>query len=403
MTHDQNKKATKRSESFMKQHMIAENIHYIGVDDKTLDLFESQYIVPNGVSYNSYVILDEKITVMDTVDARASQQWLSNLTAVLDGKKPDYLVISHLEPDHAGTIGELIAAYPDITLVGNAKTFSMLPNFFDLGATATLTVKEGDTLSLGQHTLQFLLTPMIHWPEVMMTYEQSSKILFSADAFGKFGTLDTQEDWSCEARRYYFNIVGKYGMQVQNLLKKAANLDIQTICPLHGPVLTEDLPFYLGKYQTWSSYQPEDKGVLVAYASIHGNTAKAAQQLAELLKELGEEKVAITDLAREDIAEAVEDAFRYDRLVLAASSYDASVFPPMEHFLLKLKAKNYQNRKVALVENGSWGPTAAKVMKSYLETMKNVEILEPVVTIRSTLQADSLEKLNALAEAVKNA
>jgi flavorubredoxin len=373
------------------------------VDDKTLDLFESQYIVPNGVSYNSYVILDEKITVMDTVDARASQQWLSNLTAVLDGKKPDYLVISHLEPDHAGTIGELIAAYPDITLVGNAKTFSMLPNFFDLGSTATLTVKEGDTLSLGQHTLQFLLTPMIHWPEVMMTYEQTSKILFSADAFGKFGTLDTQEDWSCEARRYYFNIVGKYGMQVQNLLKKAANLDIQTICPLHGPALTENLPFYLGKYQTWSSYQPEDKGVLVAYASIHGNTAKAARQLAELLKELGEEKVAITDLAREDIAEAVEDAFRYDRLVLAASSYDASVFTPMEHFLLKLKAKNYQNRKVALVENGSWGPTAAKVMKSYLETMKNVDILEPVVTIRSTLQADSLEKLSALAEAVKNA
>jgi flavorubredoxin len=387
----------------MKHHLIAEQIHYIGVDDATLDLFESQYQIPNGISYNSYVILDDKIAVMDTVDARASQQWLANLQEVLNGRQPDYLVISHMEPDHAGTIGQLIAAYPDITLVGNAKTFSMLPNFFQLGSTATLTVKEGDTLSLGAHTLQFVLTPMVHWPEVMMTYEQTSKILFSADAFGKFGTLDTQEDWTCEARRYYFNIVGKYGMQVQNVLKKVANLDIQIICPLHGPVLTEDLPFYIGKYQIWSSYQPEDKGVLVAYASIHGNTAKAAHQLADTLKALGEEIVAITDLTREDMAEAVEDAFRYDRLVLAASSYDASVFPPMEHFLLKLKAKGYQNRKVALVENGSWGPTAAKTMKGYLETMKNVEILEPVVTIRSTLQADSLEKLNALAEAVKNA
>jgi flavorubredoxin len=387
----------------MKHHLIAEQIHYIGADDATLDLFESQYQIPNGISYNSYVILDDKIAVMDTVDARASQQWLANLQEVLNGRQPDYLVISHMEPDHAGTIGQLIAAYPDITLVGNAKTFSMLPNFFQLGSTATLTVKEGDTLSLGAHTLQFVLTPMVHWPEVMMTYEQTSKILFSADAFGKFGTLDTQEDWTCEARRYYFNIVGKYGMQVQNVLKKVANLDIQIICPLHGPVLTEDLPFYIGKYQIWSSYQPEDKGVLVAYASIHGNTAKAAHQLADTLKALGEEKVAITDLTREDMAEAVEDAFRYDRLVLAASSYDASVFPPMEHFLLKLKAKGYQNRKVALVENGSWGPTAAKTMKGYLETMKNVEILEPVVTIRSTLQADSLEKLNALAEAVKNA
>jgi flavorubredoxin len=387
----------------MKHHLIAEQIHYIGVDDATLDLFESQYQIPNGISYNSYVILDDKIAVMDTVDARASQQWLANLQDVLNGRQPDYLVISHMEPDHAGTIGQLIAAYPDITLVGNAKTFSMLPNFFQLGSTTTLTVKEGDTLSLGAHTLQFVLTPMVHWPEVMMTYEQTSKILFSADAFGKFGTLDTQEDWTCEARRYYFNIVGKYGMQVQNVLKKVANLDIQIICPLHGPVLTKDLPFYIGKYQTWSSYQPEDKGVLVAYASIHGNTAKAAHQLADTLKALGEEIVAITDLTREDMAEAVEDAFRYDRLVLAASSYDASVFPPMEHFLLKLKAKGYQNRKVALVENGSWGPTAAKTMKGYLETMKNVEILEPVVTIRSTLQADSLEKLNALAEAVKNA
>jgi flavorubredoxin len=382
--------------------MIANGIQYIGVDDKELDLFESQYIVPHGMAYNSYVIFDEKIVVMDTVDARASTQWLENLRSALAGKTPDYLVISHMEPDHAGTIGELVDAYPNITLVGNGKTFSMLPNFFQLDGVNTLTVKEGDTLSLGQHTLQFLLAPMVHWPEVMVTYEQSTKTLFSADAFGKFGTLDTEEDWACEARRYYFNIVGKYGMQVQSLLKKVAALEVYTICPLHGPVLKEDLGFYIGKYQIWSSYQPEDKGVLVAYASIHGHTAQAAQQFAEDLRQMGVEHVATTDLTREDLAEAVEDAFRYDRLVLAASSYDAGVFPPMEHFLLKLKAKNFQNRTVALIENGSWGPTAAKTMKGYLEGMKNLTILEPVVTIRSALNEDSSAKLHQLAETVKN-
>ena len=387
----------------MEKLTITQDIKYIGVDDKTIDLFESQYIVPNGVSYNSYLILDEKITVMDTVDARASEEWFANLQSELAGKTPDYLVISHLEPDHAGTIGKLVAAYPDITLIGNAKTFSMLPNFFDLGDTKTLVVKEGDTVSLGKHTLQFFMAPMVHWPEVMVTYEQSSKILFSADGFGKFGALDTDEDWACEARRYYFNIVGKYGAPVQALLKKAATLDIQMICPLHGPILKENLGYYIDKYNTWSSYEPEDKGVLVAYASIHGNTAQAANQIADMLKELGEEKVAVTDLARDDMAEAIEDAFRYDRMIVAAATYDGGIFPPMEQFLLKLQEKSYQNRKVAMIENGSWGPLAAKKMKEYLDGMKNVEVLEQVVTIKSTVNADTKQQLHALAEAVKNA
>lgn len=381
---------------------ITEKIKYIGVDDKTLDLFESQYIIPNGVSYNSYVILDDKIAVMDTVDARASEEWFANLKKELDGKTPDYLVVSHLEPDHAGTIGKLVAAYPNITLVGNVKTFAMLPKFFDLGNTATLTVKEGDTLSLGQHTLQFFMAPMVHWPEVMVSYEQSSKILFSADGFGKFGALDVDEDWACEARRYYFNIVGKYGAPVQALLKKAAKLDIQMICPLHGPILKENLGYYIDKYNTWSSYQPEDKGVLVAYASIHGNTAKAARQIADMLKELGEEKVSVLDLSRDDMAEVIEDAFRYDRMIVAASSYDGGVFPPMEIFLLKLKAKAYQNRKVAIIENGSWAPCAAKKMKEYLAGMKNVQVQEQVVTIPSTVKADTEKQLRQLAETMRN-
>lgn len=387
----------------MSKPIITDAIKYIGVDDKTIDLFECQYVVPNGVSYNSYVILDEKIAVMDTADARASEEWFANLQAELAGKNPDYLVISHMEPDHAGTIGKLVAAYPDITLVGNAKTFNMVPNFFELGDTKTLVVKEKDELSLGAHTLQFFMAPMVHWPEVMVTYEQSSKILFSADGFGKFGALDTDEDWACEARRYYFNIVGKYGPQVQALLKKAATLDIQMICPLHGPILKENLGYYIGLYDTWSSYKPENRGVLVAYASIHGNTAKAAEQIADMLRQMGEEKVAVTDLARDDIAEAIEDAFRYDRLIVAASSYDASVFPPMELFLLKLKAKGYQNRKVAIIENGSWAPSAAKKMREYLETMKNVEILEPVITIKSAVKEETVAQLKVLAETVKNA
>jgi flavorubredoxin len=389
--------------TIMENNKITNDVEYIGVDDKDIDLFESQYIVPNGVSYNSYVIMDDKIAIMDTVDARKSEEWLDNLSGALAGKKPDYLVISHLEPDHAGTIGKVLEVYPDLTLVGNAKTFSMLPQFFDVGSQETVVVKEGETLSLGNHVLQFFMAPMVHWPEVMVTYDQTDKILFSADGFGKFGALDTDEDWACEARRYYFNIVGKYGAPVQTLLKKAATLDIQIICPLHGPILTEDLGYYIGKYNTWSSYEPEDKGVLVAYASIHGNTAAAAKELAKMLEDAGAEKVAVTDLCRDDIAEAIEDAFRYDRMVLAASSYDGGVFPAMELFLAELKSKAYQNRTVALVENGSWAPCAAKKMKEYLDTMKNVEVLENTVTIKSTLKEDSRQQLKDLATALSKA
>ena len=380
--------------------MIAENIKYIGVDDKDIDLFESQYVVPNGVSYNSYLISDDKTAVMDTVDARKGEKWLENLKNALDGKKPDYLVISHLEPDHSGTVIDFLEAYPDTTIVGNAKTFSMADNYFDLSKYNKLTVKEGETLELGSHTLQFFTAPMVHWPEVMVAYEQKEKVLFSADGFGKFGALDTDEDWACEARRYYFNIVGKYGASVQTLLKKAAKLDIKTICPLHGPILNENLEYYIGKYDIWSKYEPEDKGILVAYASIHGNTAEVSEKLADMLKELGEEKVAVTDLARDDMAEAIEDAFRYDRIVLAAASYDGGLFPPMETFLLKLKAKAYQNRKAALIENGSWAPSATKRMKEIVESMKNVQILDKTLTIKAKLKDEN--ELKSFAEAVKN-
>jgi flavorubredoxin len=387
----------------MKDVLITKDIKYIGVDDKKLDLFEGQYVIPNGISYNSYLILDEKIAIMDTVDAAASKEWLDNLKEALDGKKPDYLVISHLEPDHSGTIAMVIEEYPDITLVGNAKTFAMAPNFFDGSAQEKITVKEGDTLELGSHILQFIMAPMVHWPEVMVTYDQKDKVLFTADGFGKFGALDTDEDWACEARRYYFNIVGKYGAPVQMLLKKAAALDVQIICPLHGPALNENLEYYIDKYNTWSSYKPEDKGVLVAYASIHGNTQIAANKLADMLKEAGEEKVAVADLSRDDMAEVIEDAFRYDRIVLAAASYDGGVFPPMEELLLKLKNKAYQNRKAAIIENGSWAPSAARKMKDYLESMKDVEVIEPVVTITTTVKPETEEQLRKLAEAVKNA
>ncbi len=386
----------------MKNNIIADGIQYIGVNDKTIDLFESQYIVPNGVSYNAYCILDEKIAVLDTVDHRMSGEWLAQLDTALQGRQPDFLIISHLEPDHAGTIAELIAQYPQVTLVGNAKTFAMLPNFFALPDQPRITVAEGDTLSLGSHTLQFFMAPMVHWPEVMVTYEQKEKILFSADGFGKFGALDTEEPWDEEARRYYYNIVGKYGMPVQTLLKKAAALEISMICPLHGPILKENLGHYIEKYSTWSSYQPEEHGVLIAHASIHGNTAKAAEQLADKLIQAGE-TVAVTDLARDDMAEAVSNAFRYDRMVLAGASYDGGVFPPMEDFLLHLKAKAYQNRKVALIENGSWAPSAKRVMLSYLESMKNITILEPTITIRSTVQPETETKLQELAAAVQNA
>ncbi|MGN0558821.1 MAG: FprA family A-type flavoprotein [Acutalibacteraceae bacterium] len=385
----------------MKDVTISPNVLYVGCDDKTIDLFESQYVVPNGVSYNSYVIMDEKITVMDTVDKRATQQWLQNLEKALDGKAPSYLVVSHLEPDHAGNVQVLAEKYPQMRIVGNAKTFDMMKQFFDIDLSdRQITVKEGDTLSLGSHTLQFFMAPMVHWPEVMVAYERSEKILFSADGFGKFGALDTDEDWACEARRYYFNIVGKYGMQVQALLKKASTLDIRTICPLHGPILKEDLGYYINKYAVWSSYEPEDEGVLVAYASIHGNTKEAAIKLAEILEQKGAKKVAVTDLARDDMAEAVEDAFRYNKVICAASSYDGGVFPPMERFLLTLQHKNYQNRTMAIVENGSWAPSAGKCMKEIISSFKNVTLVEPVVTIKSTMKETDLEKLSELADAV---
>ena len=383
----------------MKDVTITDSILYVGVDDKTIDLFESQYEVPNGISYNSYVILDEKVALMDTVDGRATEEWLDNLDKALDGRGVDYLVVSHMEPDHAGNIKNLIDRYPDMQIVGNAKTFAMIPQFFDVDITErSVTVKEGDTLSLGKHTLQFFMAPMVHWPEVMVAYEQSEKILFSADGFGKFGALDTDEAWTCEARRYYFNIVGKYGTQVQALLKKAATLDIQMICPLHGPILKEDLGYYIGKYDIWSKYEPEDEGVFIAYASIHGNTAKAAKKLAEMLEEKGAKRVAIADLARDDMAEAVEDAFRHDKLVLASATYDGGLFPCMEDFLSHLKAKNFQKRTVGLMENGTWAPMAAKKMREYLEGMKEITICEPVVTIKSAMKEETLKVMEELAE-----
>lgn len=380
---------------------ITDTVKYIGVDDTTIDLFESQYVVPEGVSYNSYVILDEKVAVMDTVDKRGMGQWEKNLLDALSGRKVDYLVIHHLEPDHAGSIGRLMELFPDVTLVGNAKTFSMLPQFFDIDTEGkTLVVKEGDTLSLGEHELSFIMAPMVHWPEVMVSFDSKDKILFSADGFGKFGALELtkDDDWACEARRYYFNIVGKYGFSVQTLLKKAAALDIKCICPLHGPVLDENIEYYIGMYDTWSSYKPENKGVLIAYASIHGNTAGAAEKLGDMLKEKGVEKVVVSDLAREDMAEVIEDAFRYDRMIVAASSYDGGVFPCMQDFLNHLQSKSYQNRKVAIVENGSWAPSAGRTMKSILETMKNIELVEDIVTIRSTVKEADLENLEKLAE-----
>ena len=385
---------------------ISDAVKYIGVDDKTIDLFESQYVVPEGVSYNSYLILDEKVALMDTVDVRGMQEWEKNLTEALGGRKVDYLVIQHLEPDHAGSIGRLLELYPDVTLVGNAKTFAMLPQFFDIDPDVKkLTVAEGDTLSLGSHTLTFVMAPMVHWPEVMVSYESTEKILFSADGFGKFGALDAEDEegWACEARRYYFNIVGKYGAPVQALLKKAAALDIQMICPLHGPILKEDLGYYIGLYDTWSSYKPENKGVLVAYASIHGNTAKVAEKFAEMLRERGVEKVVVSDLAREDMAEVIEDAFRYDRMVVAGASYDGGVFPCMQDFLHHLQSKAYQNRTVGIIENGSWGPTAGRTMKAILETMKNVTIVDPMVTIKSTMKDADIPALEALADMVAGA
>jgi flavorubredoxin len=381
---------------------ISDSILYVGVDDKTIDLFESQYEVPNGVSYNSYIIFDEKIAVMDTVDRRGTDQWLENVKNALKDQTPDYLVVQHMEPDHAANIRLLCEMYPDMKIVGNKKTFPMIHQFFDIDLPdeKTVVVGEGETLSLGSHTLQFFMAPMVHWPEVMVTYEQSEKILFSADGFGTFGALAVDEAWICEARRYYFNIVGKYGVQVQALLKKAATLDIQTICPLHGPILREDLGFYIGKYLTWSSYEPEDDGVVIAYASIHGNTAIAAKQMVEILEKKGAKKVSIFDLARDDMARAVEDAFRYDKLILAAPTYDGGLFPCMEDFLHHLKAKNYQKRKIAYIQNGTWAPMSGKVMKSIVAELKNITEIDPMVTIKSSVKPETVAEMEALADAL---
>ncbi len=384
----------------MKEIEITEDILYIGVDDKTIDLFESQYVVPNGISYNSYIIKDEKNVIMDTVDKRKSKEWLSNLEEALGNEEPYYLVVSHMEPDHAYNIGTVASKYPRMKIVGNEKTFVMLQQFFEIPnlEERKVVVREGDILNIGKHTLQFFMAPMVHWPEVMVTYEQTEKIVFSADGFGKFGALDVEEEWLCEARRYYFNIVGKYGAQVQALLKKLSTLDVKMICPLHGPILKENLKYYIDKYNTWSSYTPEDDGVLIAYASIHGNTADAVKELAKILENKGANKVVLTDLARDDMAEAIEDAFRYDKVILAASSYNMGVFPPMEQFLHHLAGKNYQNRKIGLIENGTWAPSAGKCMKNIINSMKDITICEPTVTIISKLNTDSRAKLQELAD-----
>ena len=378
---------------------ITEDIKYVGVNDHDIDLFEGQYQVENGMAYNSYVITDDKIAIFDTVDAHFSEEWLANIKNVLGDAKPDYLIIQHMEPDHSASIGIFMENYPDTTIVASAKAFTMMKQFFGTDyAEHQLVVKEKDTLELGKHTLTFVAAPMVHWPEVIMTYDSYAKVFFSADAFGKFGALDVDEDWACEARRYYFGIVGKYGAQVQALLKKAAGLDIQTICPLHGPVLNENLDFYLNLYQTWSAYEPEDKGVLIAYTSVYGNTKKAAELLAQMLVDKGCEKVAITDLARDDIAEAVEDAFRYDRLVLATTTYNGDVFPFMREFIESLTERNYQKRTIGLIENGSWAATAAKVMRQLFEKSKEITFTETTVKIMSALNEESTTQLEKLAE-----
>lgn len=381
---------------------IHEDIKYIGVDDLDLDLFESQYIIPNGISYNSYLILDEKVAVMDTVDSRKFRTWRSNLHSELEGRTPDYLIVHHMEPDHVGDIVALMDDYPEMMIVASARAVQMMPQFFEgVDFTPrTIAVKEGDTLSLGAHTLHFMMAPMVHWPEVMVSYDELSKVVFSADAFGKFGALSHDEEWACEARRYYFNICGKYGVPVQALLKKLAALDVEVICPLHGPILTENLDYYIGLYDTWSKYEPETEGVFIAFASIHGGTAAAAKKLAEILRAKGAPKVSVADLSRDDMAEAVEDAFRMSKLVVAASSYDSGVFPPMYDFLHHLQIKSFQKRRVAIVENGSWAPSAGRVMRAMLSEMKDLEIVEPMVTIRSRMKSSDLPAMEALADAL---
>ncbi len=383
----------------MINNKLTETVYYVGVDDKDIDLFEGQYIVPNGISYNSYIIADKKIAVMDTVDARKTNEWLINIEKVLNGKKPDYLVILHMEPDHTGSLETFLNKYPDCKIVSNAKLFAMIPQFFEglnIDDEHKVVVAEGGNLELGEHILTFVMAPMVHWPEVMVAYDNKDKILFSADGFGKFGALDTDEDWACEARRYYINIVGKYGAPVQSLLKKASTLDIEKIFPLHGPMLTENLSYYINKYDIWSSYRAEDKGILIAYASVYGHTKFAAEKLAEELNNMNQ-KTILTDLARDDMAEAVEDAFRYDRLVLASVTYDGGLFPVMEQFISRLKSKNYQNRKVAFIENGSWAPLSAKLMKTEMEKLKNITIIEPVLTIKSSFKTENQETLKELA------
>jgi len=382
--------------------MITRDIAYIGVDDTDLDLFESQYIIPNGISYNSYLIKDEKIAIMDTADNRKIDEWLGNLRTALDGCTPDYLVVQHMEPDHAGCIAEILEEYPAIKIVASARAIQMMPQFFegkDFSQNA-IAVKEGDTLSLGEHTLQFFMAPMVHWPEVMVTYDKKDKVVFSADGFGKFGALSHEEDWACEARRYYFNICGKYGGPVQALLKKLATLDVECICPLHGPILKENLGYYIGLYDAWSKYDVETEGVFIAYASIHGGTAAVANVMAEILREKGAKKVSVADLSRDDMAEAIEDAFRMDKMIVAAASYDGGVFPVMHDFLHHLQIKAYQKRRVGIIENGSWAPCAGRVMRGMLEQMKDVEIVEPMVTILSRMKQSDRAALEALADAI---
>ena len=379
---------------------VSDSIRYVGVNDHSVDLFEGQYLVPNGMAYNSYVILDEKTAVFDTVDVHFGEEWLRNVEKALEGRKVDYLIIQHMEPDHSASLLAFLEKYPETTVVGNAKTFVLSKQFYpEVIIKKALEVKDGESLSLGKHVLNFLFAPMVHWPEVMVTYDEYEKTLFSADAFGKFGALDVSEDWDCEARRYYIGIVGKYGAQVQKLLKAASGLDIKRICPLHGPVLEDNLAHYIGKYDTWSSYKPEDSGVLIAYASIYGHTKTAAEKLAQILEKLGE-KVVVADLAREDMAECVEDAFRYDRLVLASVTYNGGIFPCMEAFINHLTERNYQNRKIAFIENGSWGPAAKRVMQAKFEKSKDITFFETAVTIKSSLNGESEAALEKLAEEI---
>lgn len=389
----------------MNDMKIAPSVAYIGTDDTELDLFEGQYAIPDGISYNSYVILDKKTVVMDTVDARCTREWLANLAEALDGRTPDYLVVSHMEPDHSSNVKRLMDMYPEMRVVCTAPAAKMLTRFFgeSLDTSRVQAVKEGDTLEIGARTLQFFTAPMVHWPEVMMTYEPTAGTLFCADAFGKFGALSKTDpdDWTCEARRYYFNIVGKYGVQVQSVLRKLASLDIRTLCPLHGPVLSANIERYVGLYDTWSSYRAEDRGIFIAYCSLHGNTEEAALKLASLLKSDGAVTVATSDLRRDDMAEAIEDAFRYDRLVLAAPTYDGGVMPVMSDFLHHLKIKNYQRRRVAFIENGTWAPQAARLMRQAMEEMKDITVIEPVVTVESTMKPDTVEALKVLAAALQ--